>query len=140
MSDQFDDGESSDGPISLGEMARIAMDSFVRTDGATVNLYLGDLQGQRLFAVAVKGRGRRLPQRLITTSRIERYIEDQIDLLNNKQYSLGIWYDAEEAVTWLDVSQTVPDEHTARQLAAERGEKAIYALEDGREIDLSGSE
>jgi hypothetical protein len=123
-------------PTSTSEAANAALRSFRRTGGATINLFAGSLDGRRLFAIAVEGRARRVPHRDLTASRIERYIEDQIDLLGSERYSLGIWYDAEEDVTWLDVSETLVDEDAALRLAAERGEKAIFALEDGREIHL----
>jgi hypothetical protein len=56
--------------------------------------------------------------------------------LGSSRYSLGVWYDAEEDLTWLDVSETLKHEAAAFELAAVRGEKAIFSLEDGREIYL----
>jgi len=112
------------------------MRSFRETGGATVSLHHGNLQGARLFVVSVEGRGMWLPAHQLAARDIQRYIEAQLDLLSHPDYSLGIWYDGEADVTWLDVSETTPDEAEARRRAEERGEAAIYALQDGREIRL----
>jgi hypothetical protein len=85
--------DAPDTPMSPKHAARMAMRRFRETGGATVNLYHGDLHGRHMFAVAVEGRGRRLPGKQVTSRRIVRYIEAQKDLLSREEYSLGMWYD-----------------------------------------------
>jgi len=63
-----------------------------------------------------------------------------MDLLAGADHSLGLWYDSEMDVTWLDVSETFEERVDAERRGVERGERAIYALEEGRAIRLSGDD
>jgi hypothetical protein len=118
----------------------MVLESFGNANGATINIHHGDLRGKALYAVAVRGRGLAIPGRQISAARIESYIRSNLDLLSRTDQSLGLWYDAEVDVTWLDVSETFEEWLDAEHRGLERGERAIYALEEGREIRLTGDD
>ena len=66
----------------------------------------------------------------ISVELIEAFIEANMDLLIQPQYSVGMWFDAGEGRVFLDVSTTVRNRQHALELARKYKELAICHLSD----------
>lgn len=86
------------------------------------------------FVVANPPGNNKAVVKAITPETIEQVMRDNADLLSQPGMMLGGWWDKKAKKFFLEVSQVVPDEPTARRMMAERGEKAIWDLDNMREI------
>jgi hypothetical protein len=111
--------------------AQIVWDLYRQADGATFNLYSGDLAGKSLYAVSIYGdRTRDVDESAFSINVIEAFIRANSDLLLDPENSGGVWLAAEEGQVYLYVSLTVQDRQYALALAREHGEQAICHFSD----------
>lgn len=111
-----------------------------RNEGSTVNYKAESLLKRDFFAVAI------FPERTVITQArqlreelIEAFVKSNADLLSYSICAIGTWYDAEENMSWLDISVIIADETTARELGDEYNQKAIYDLRLEKIIELTGN-
>jgi hypothetical protein len=108
--------------------------------GSTFNLYVGDLSGQRLYAVSL------YPERSLVThgaeidaTAVTRFIARNMDLLQDPRNSVGTWFDEVSGFTYLDVSATIADAQQAIALGQRYNQVAIFDLDRLEEIAIGGS-
>lgn len=105
------------------------------TGGFTVGMLTGR-KPESGFAVALPDRERRIPEYLFRCTfdaQIAAYCRHNMHALLSGAM-LGCWRDGAEVC--LDLVDVWDEEQTARTLGAARGQKAIYDLENQREITL----
>ncbi len=86
-------------------------------EGATFNLFFGNMAGQALYAVSLyPERSVVFPGRAVPEDLLRRFIQDNQDLLADPRNSIGIWYSAALDAVYLDVSATLPDRAEAVSL------------------------
>jgi hypothetical protein len=82
--------------------------------GATFSLRFGDMSdqsfnGQSLYSVSLwPERGRRVKGDTVKFHVLEAFIMGNLDMLNDPRVSLGLWYNADENLTYLDIAATLP--------------------------------
>lgn len=76
-----------------------------------------------------------------TTMHIAQFMEKNIDLLSQKGYSLGGWYDKASGQTYLDVVVPVPKKFSTQavELGKQSNQKAVFDLETFTEIPTGGT-
>lgn len=127
-------------PIDARTAARRIVALHALRGGATFNLFFGDLAGASLFAVAIypeSGRvwmGKDLPEEII-----EKFIDDNRAVLSDPRISIGTWYNADNGLSYLDLSAVVADRDAALLLAREYNQIAIYDLAGDIEIPAGGT-
>ena len=62
---------------------------------------------------------------------------DTIKSLDNKNYTLGTWFNKKNGLFYLDTVELVDDLEIAKKLGKERNEIAIYDLKENVEIELN---
>lgn len=108
--------------------------------GATFSLRFGDMRGQPLFSVSVwPERGRRVKGDAVKLRVLEVFIMGNLDLLNDPRGSIGLWYNADDNLTYLDIVATLPSRHEAVVLASQYDQIAIFSLEALDEIETGGT-
>lgn len=60
-------------------------------------------------------------------------------LINHGDTYLGGWYDADEGKIYFDVSERYGDLERAKRLGAERNQRAVYRIEDGKLYSTGGT-
>ena len=109
-----------------------------RNEGATFNMYFGDLAGKPLFAVGADPRRvRRIAGRIVSREHLRKFIEDNDDLLRYPRYNVGTWFNATDGLTYLDISLTIAERQQAVDIARQHNETAIYDLRRGESIDIA---
>lgn len=109
------------------------------TGGFTYNLRRGSLAGANAYAVAV------LPERSVvirgqaSASQIAEYLQNNLDVLRESQFSAGGWYDRASHQTYLDLSIVVRSRQMAIRLGRENNQKAVLYLRTLEEISTSGT-
>ena len=109
-------------------------------NGATYHPYFGNVSGQQLWAVAPyldRSRKTRDKQRLAV--RLQRFIEENEDLLSDPEHSIGVWYNTDNRTYYLDVVVTLSSKEEAMLLGQRENQIAIYDLEAGYEIPTGGT-
>ena len=108
--------------------------------GATVSLRFGDMSGQSLYSVSLwPERSRRVRGDTVKLRVLAVFIRENLDLLNDPRGSIGLWYNAGENLTYLDVAATLPSRNEAMALAAQYDQIAIFGLEASDEIETGGT-
>ena len=108
--------------------------------GATFSLRFGDMRGQSLFSVSLwPERGRRVKGDAVKLRVLEAFIMGNLDTLDNPRGSIGLWYNADDNLTYLDVVATLPSRHEAVALAFQYDQIAIFSLEALDEIETGGT-
>ncbi len=108
--------------------------------GATFSLRFGDMSGQPLFSVSLwPERGRRVKGDTVKLRVLEVFIRGNLDLLNDPRGSIGLWYNADENLTYLDIVATLPNRHEAFTLASQYDQIAIFDLQTLTEIETGGT-
>jgi hypothetical protein len=108
--------------------------------GATFNLYVGSLAGQRLYAVSLyPERGRIVRGQQVSPARLRQFIEANRDLLSDPRNSVGTWFDEVLGITYIDVSATLADLAESIALGRQYNQVAIYDLYGEQVIPIGGT-
>ena len=86
------------------------------------------------YAVSIEGHERVL--RFATSLDLFDYILDNFDALYQDHRVFGGWHDPESGLVYLDVSEVYPDFDTAKRVAVERNQIAVFDLIAGESIRL----
>ena len=87
------------------------------SEGVTYSRYFGDIRNQKLYAVSIyPEQSRKIPGRLQNRNILQTFLFENVDLLAEPRNCVGIWYDAEQDATYLDVTTILPDREEAVQL------------------------
>ena len=106
-------------------------------EGATFNLYDGDLIGKEKFAVSTyPDIGIEIKGKTVTKEQIRDFIDNNMDLLKDPVNSVGTWYDKESKKTYIDISKTVDTLEEAVALGKEYKQKAVFNLKTLEEIPV----
>lgn len=126
--------------LNVETLARQVSEWLTTHDGATFNLFFGNMAGQVLYAVSLyPERSAVIPGRTLPVGLLRQFIEDNRDLLADPRNSIGIWYsDALQAI-YLDVSATLPDMAEAVSLGEWYNQEAIYDLGWDEVLDTGGT-
>lgn len=104
------------------------------------NPYFGNLKEKKLYAVSVyPDRGKILQGQGIDPGILRAFIEENQDLLADPRNSVGTWFDADEGLTYVDVSATLPGRQLTIRLAKKYNQIGVYDLESGVVIDTGGT-
>lgn len=124
----------------MGEAAE-SISALHRTrGGSTFNLYFGDLAGQSLYAVSVYPERSRLVGGPELDLRIlERFLLDNLDLLQDPRNNAGTWFNEADGNTYLDVSSTLPSRQQAIQLARRYNQIGVFDLRTSEVIETGGT-
>jgi hypothetical protein len=130
-------GASPSHPVyGLADAASTVADLTRRNDGASFNLYKGDLFGTPHYAVSVyPERGEIVPGKA-SPEVIAKFVEKNQDLLQDPKNSIGTWFNKQDGKTYLDISVTTPDIKEAATLGKAKKQLAIFDLGKGEEISL----
>ncbi len=127
-------------PLAVETLQRQVSGWLSQNDGATFNLYFGNMAGQRLYAVSLyPERSVVLPGHTIPENLLRRFVGDNLDLLADPRNSIGIWYGEAIDAVYLDVSAALPDRSEAVSLGEWYNQEAIYDLARDEIIDTGGS-
>jgi len=114
-------------------------DSIKTNGGVTYDYVRGnDLGGTPNYSVSMFPERSRVLDAL-TPEDIGDYIDANKDLLSQRGLSFGAWYDNESGKYYLDVSATTPDLDTAKELGTRYNQKAIFDLQNFKEISTGGT-
>lgn len=115
--------------------------SWLKThEGATFNLFFGNMTGQRLYAVSLYSeRSTVIAGRAVPYDLLQKFIEDNRDLLADPRNSIGIWYSDAIHAAYLDVSATLHDRAEAISLGEWYNQEAIYDLGQDEVLDTGGT-
>ena len=109
-------------------------------EGATFNLFFGNMAGQRLYAISLyPERSVVISAEAISEDLLQKFVEDNQDLLSDPRNSLGIWYSNALNAVYLDVSAILPDKAEAILLGERYNQEAIYDLGQDEILDTGGS-
>ena len=129
-------------PPALGAalLARQAAAWLVDHEGATFNLFFGNMAGQSLYAVSLyPERSVVIPGETVPEDLLRKFIEDNQDLLADPRNGVGLWYSSTIQAVYLDVSVTLPDIVEAIFLGERYNQEAIYDLGQEKVLDTGGS-
>ena len=126
--------------LALQEIVKLVREAHTRQGGASIHPCFGDLKGQTLFAVSlypertVRINGSDIPAELVAA-----FYRQNADLFQDPRLILGTWYNADEEVTYLDVTVVFSRRQEAFALAATYNQIALYDLVQETEISLGGT-
>ena len=121
-------------------LARQAVSRLVDHEGATFNLFFGNMAGQSLYAVSLyPERSVVIPGETVPEDLLRKFIEDNQDLLADPRNSVGLWYSVALQAIYLDVSVTLPDRVEAVSLGERYNQEAIYDLVQDEILDTGGT-
>jgi hypothetical protein len=129
-------------PLGAGDAANqtTALYEGSGRDGATFSLRLGDMRGQGLYAVSVwPERGKKSAGDTVSVRILQLFIAENLDLLDDPRCSVGLWYNADEDVTYRDIVATLPSRQEAAALALQYDQIAIFDLRTLTEIETGGT-
>lgn len=129
-------------PLDAPEAAKqiLALYEASGREGATFSLRFGDMSHQPLYAVSVyPERARKSAGDTVSVHILELFIMENSDLLDDPRCSIGLWYNADEDVTYRDIVATLPSRHEATGLALQYDQIAIFDLLSLIEIETGGS-
>lgn len=107
-----------------------------KNDGASFNLFKGDLAGTPHYAVSVFPERGEVIQGQATPEHIAAFVEKNQDLLQDPKNSIGTWFNKADGKTYLDISVTTPDIKEAATLGKANNQLAIFDLGNFQEISL----
>ncbi len=126
--------------LDVQTLTRQAAAWLTASEGATFNLFFGNMAGQNLYAVSLYPErsvvilGEAVPEDLL-----QKFIEDNQDLLADPRNSIGLWYSDTLHAIYLDVSATLPDKAEAVMLGERYNQEAIYDLGQDEVLDTGGT-
>ena len=78
---------------------------FFGDGGVTYSLYFGEIIPQKLYAVSVyPERSRKVPGNDLSVRIVRAFIRENEELLRDPRNCIGIWFDEETDITYLDIS------------------------------------
>lgn len=119
-----------------GQAINQIVDKIHANGGVTYNLFRGDLSGTPNYAVSIYPEREQIVDGA-DFDRIEGYVDDNEDLLNNARNSFGAWLNGDKL--YLDVVVTTPDQALATELAKQHNQLAIWDLKNSVEIPINQS-
>ena len=126
--------------IEVDEAVRYTLVLHQANEGATFNMYFGDLAGQRLYAVSLyPDRSVVIEGKQIPLAVLRRFFLDNRDLWVDPQVSVGTWFSTDGNMTYLDISATIPDRELAIQLGKKYNQTSIFDLFNLEEIQTGGT-
>ena len=126
--------------LDASSLARKAASWLTSSEGATFNLFFGNMAGQPLYAISLyPERSVVISVEAISEDLLQNFVEDNQDLLTDPRNSLGIWYSNALNAVYLDVSATLPDKAEAILLGERYNQEAIYDLGQDEILDTGGS-
>ena len=126
--------------MGIKRAARAVAQLHAENGGATFSLHDGNRAGHPLFAVSLfPERTRRFPGSRLPIAMVERYIQRNLDLLQDRRVCVGTWFDEDQDVTFVDVSLTLVDQGEAEEIARRYNQIAIYDLRAGRMTPTGGT-
>lgn len=128
-------------PLDVADAAQkaLALHETGRRKGATFSPRFGDMRGQALYAVSIyPERSRKSIGSTVSPRILGLFIEDNEDLLRDPRCSVGLWYNADEDVTYRDITVTLPSREEAIELASKYDQIAIFDLSALTEIETGG--
>jgi len=127
-------------PLAVEALAQQVTSWLTAHEGATFNLFFGNMAGQSLYAVSLyPERSVVLPGRDVPEDLLRKFIEDNQDLLADPRNSIGLWYSDTLHAIYLDVSATLPDRAEAVSLGEWYNQEAIYGLGQDEVLDTGGT-
>ena len=145
------DDETVDLPLLLetAKAAETIASVFLQVDGATFNLYFGNMAGSPYFAVSIyldqeAKHSKWWNGKSLSVFKLKTFITSNRELLKEPRNSIGVWYDAENDRTYLEVTATLPFRDKADYTEAVRqgrhyNQVGIYDLEEKAYIALGGT-
>ena len=119
-------------PRRLGVAAIIKplISRHAKSDGATTNLYFGDMVGQPFFAASIyPWRTSYVLDGDSLEDALRLFINENQDLLDrDPRHCIGTWYVPESGLTYIDISVACADRSEALRLAESYNQCAIYDL------------
>lgn len=126
--------------IEVDEAVRYTLVLHQANDGATFNMYLGDLAGQKLYAVSLyPDRSVVIQGKQIPFAVLRRFFLDNRDLWVDPRVSVGTWFSSDSNMTYLDISATISDRELAIQLGKKYNQTSIFDLLKLEEIQTGGT-
>ena len=110
------------------------LESVAITGGASINLASGSTPASG-YMVSRAGSEVVIDSGLSRDS-LERFAQAYQEELDNSDTYLGVWEDAETGLVYLYISDNLDNLDTARDMGIERGQLAIYAVEQEEPIRL----
>ena len=111
------------------EAAVISGQLFRQNDGATYSLRFGNQSGQRLYSVSIyPERSRVTGGKNVRTEIIAAYIQDNLDLLADPRCCIGMWYNPDESITYLDITVVLTNKREATSLGRRYNQIGIFDL------------
>lgn len=108
-------------------------------EGATYSLRFGDMSGQPLYSVSLwPERGRKVLGNTVKLRALQSFIMENMELLNDPRGCIGLWYNADENATYLDITAALPNQQEAQELAVQYDQIAIFDLKALTEIETGG--
>ena len=108
--------------------------------GATFSLRFGDMNGKSLYSVSVwPDRARKFNGDAVSDRVVQAFISENLQLLGDPRGCVGLWYNDDENITYLDVVATLPDFQEAKALALQYDQIAIFDLQNLTEIETGGT-
>ena len=126
--------------LSVKSLARQVASWLTTHEGATFSLFFGNMAGQRLYAVSLYSeRSTVIAGGAVPNDLLQKFIEDNRDLLADPRNSIGIWYSDALHAIYLDVSAALPDRVEAISLGEWYNQEAIYDLGQDEVLDTGGT-
>lgn len=124
------------GTTNAKQMAERAMNEYNKEGAATVtNTGRTIKPGQKGYIVSpYKEREKTVSTKEFTEQDVREFAEENKDLLNKSDHSLGLW--VEGGKVYMDVSVRTAERATAEALGKKARQKAIYDVENDKIIDL----
>ena len=112
-------------------------------EGATFSLYFGNMSGKPLYSVSVwPERGTQPLDNEMSVSVVQDFIEANSDVLkdlNDPRCGIGLWYNVDDDVVYLDIVALLPSRLDAVALAMRYDQIAVFDLEALTEIGTGGT-
>jgi len=126
--------------LDMEALARQVAEWLTTHEGATFNLFFGNMVGQALYAVSLyPERSAVIPGQTVPQDLLRHFIESNQDLLADPRNSIGIWYSDALHAIYLDISATLPDRAEAVALGEWYNQEAIYDLGQEEALDTGGT-
>lgn len=120
----------------IARAAAEASSLHAKFNGSSYNVVTGqDMGGTLNFAVSpYKGRELVIPGKDVPASVLQKYVQDNADLLTDPRNILGTWYNEADGNSYLDVSVVTASREEAARMAREADQIAFFDLRSFTEI------
>jgi hypothetical protein len=107
--------------------------------GATFSLRFGDMSGQPLYSVSLWPECEEKFTGALSSRILQVFITQNLHLLDDPRCGVGLWYNAEDNVTYRDIVAFLSDRQEAIDLAIRYSQIAIFDLQTLTEIETGGT-